>query len=362
MPSGVAAILPGGVRRRHTPTGLKGARDLPMDVLSDIFTTIRLRGTFYFRSEFSPPYAIRVPAYRSAARFHYVLRGSAHVTLLRSGRTVSLTEGDFALIPAGAPHVFADTPGRDGAPLETVLRTPGYTGDGLLVLGGPGDASALTRTVCGHFDFRDGADHPLLRALPEIIVVGTQDRAQMPFLEETLRLLVEQVFSDRPGSIAAVLRLSEVLFIEAMRSGLAQAPALAGLIEAFADPAIGRALVLIHHDPARPWTVETLAREVGLSRSRLAERFAALVGIGPMGYLAEWRMQRALALLEDGGASVREAARRVGYLSPAAFSRAFAQRFGRSPRDAATYARESPGGSSRRPGMVGRSKRQEPSS
>lgn len=332
-----------------------------MDVLSDIFTTIRLRGTFYFRSEFSPPYAIQVPRYRAAARFHYVQRGSAHVTLQRTGRGVALAEGDFALIPAGAPHVLADAAGRIAAPLESVLRAPGYTGDGVLVLGGPGDPAAATCTVCGHFDFRDGADHPLLRALPDLIVVGIQDRARIPFLEETLRLLLGQVFSGQPGSTAAVVRLSEVLFIETLRSGLTQAPALATLVGGFADPTVGRALVLLHEAPARPWTVEALAREVGVSRSRLAERFAALIGIGPMRYLAEWRMQKALALLEDDGASVRDAARRTGYLSAAAFSRAFAQRFGRPPRDAAARAPAAPRGSRQAPAVLGRDQREEQS-
>lgn len=311
-----------------------------MDVLSDIFGVMRLRGMFYFRSEFSPPWSVQVPPYRAAARFHFVLRGSAHITLSRSGREVVLREGDFALVPAGAPHTLADAPGRTPAPLEQVLRSAGYTGDGLLVLGGPRDPGAETRTICGHFDFRDGADHPILRALPDIVVASAADRAAVPFLEDTLRLLVKQVFTAQPGSVAAVIRLSEVLFIETLRSGLARAPELTRILSAFTDPAVGRALVLIHDSPARPWTVDSLAREVGLSRSRLAERFQALLGIGPMRYLADWRLQSALAWIAEGdGASIREVARRAGYLSAAAFTRAFGQKFGRPP----TAARKTPG-------------------
>lgn len=330
-----------------------------MDVLSDIFSTIRLRGTLYFRSEFSPPWAVRVPPFRAAARFHYVLRGAAHLTLTRTRREVPLKQGDFALVPFGAPHVLADAPGREGAPLEQVLRSPGYTGDGLLVLG-EGDAAAATRTICGHFDFREGAEHPLLRALPELLVTGAAERAAIPFLEDTLRLLVRQVFSGRPGSVAAVIRLSEVLFIETLRGGLAQAPELATRLSAFEDPVIGRALVLLHESPARAWTVETLAREVGLSRSRFAEQFTALLGIGPMGYLADWRLQRALALLEEAGASVREAARRTGYLSAAAFSRAFARKFGRPPSEARSEGRGTAGRRfPRRPAVLGGAQREE---
>jgi AraC-like DNA-binding protein len=301
-----------------------------MDVLSDIFGVSGLRGAFYFRSEFSPPWSIQVPPFRAAARFHYVVSGAANLTLLRSRRELPLREGDFALIPFGAPHIMADAPGRTPAPLEEVLQRAGHSGDGVLVMG-EGDATAVTRTVCGHFDFRDGADHPLLRALPECIILSAAERAAVPFLEEALQMLVSQVFKMRAGSVATIIRLSEVLFIETLRSGMAQAPALAEVLTAFDDPAIGRALVLMHEYPARPWTVEALAREVGVSRSRFAERFQALLGVGPMGYLANWRMQRALALLDETDASIGEVARRTGYLSAAAFTRAFARVFGRAP-------------------------------
>ncbi len=301
------------------------------DVLSDIFETIRLRATLYFRTDYSPPWAVTVPAYAKAARFHLVIQGRCHVALA-SGRTADIGPGGLILIPRGQEHTLADSPGRTPAPLERVIEESGYDGSGAFVVG-RGDSSASTQMVCGHFGFTEGADHPLLRALPELIVMTPADRARHALLDETLRLVARRVFSEGLGAAAAISRLSEVFFIEAVRASIEQCPELARVIEAMTDAQIGRALELMHKDAGKPWTVESLALEVGMSRSRFAERFSALMGDGPMSYLADWRLQRALVLLGQPRVSVQEVAARVGYLSAAAFTRAFSQKFGAPPSD-----------------------------
>ena len=187
--------------------------------------------------------------------------------------------------------------------------------------------------VCGHFGFAEGADHPLLRVLPEIIVMSAADRARNPLLDDTMRLLARRAFSESLGAAAAIARLSEVLFMEVLRASIERSPELARIIEAMTDPQIGTALELIHKDAARPWTVETLAQEVGMSRSRFAERFSELMGEGPMSYLSDWRLQRALALLSQSRINVQSVAEKVGYLSAAAFTRAFSHKFGAPPSD-----------------------------
>ena len=133
------------------------------------------------------------------------------------------------------------------------------------------------------------------------------------------------------GSVAAATRLSEIVFIELLRAGVAAAPALRRVMQGLSDPQIGKAIGLIHRRPEAPWTIESLGAEVGMSRSRFAARFAELIGVAPMTYLADWRMQRALAMLEGGGASIQEVAASTGYASQAAFTRAFAGRFGGPP-------------------------------
>lgn len=300
-----------------------------MDVLDDILDTLNLKGILYFRTDFTPPWAVTVPDLGQAARFHLVVQGGCHVDFA-SGDSVDLGPGDIVLIPRGRSHVLADRPGRDAPPLERVLESAGFEGHGVFVVG-DSDPRASTQMICGHFSFRGGADHPLLRALPEYLVTTTAARARRPWLDEILRLVAQRVFSDEMGSNTAVTRLSEIVFIELLRNGIDQSEDLKSLLEAFGDRQIGRALELIHEQPAHPWTVETLAARVAMSRSRFAERFKDLVGTGPMAYLLDWRLQKALSLLDGSRASVKQVASQTGYQSPAAFSRAFSGRFGLTP-------------------------------
>jgi len=301
------------------------------DLLSDIFDTIRLRATLYFRTDYSPPWAVQVPAYEQAARFHLVVQGRCHVGLT-SGRQIDLGPGDLVLIPRGLEHTLADSAGRTPASLEQVIEESGYDGRGVFIVG-KGDPHAATQMVCGHFGFAQGADHPLLRALPEVIVMTAGDRAQHPLLDESLRLVARRAFTDGLGATAAISRLSEVFFLETIRASIARVPQLARLLGAMTDPYIGRALELVHAAPADPWSVQSLASAIGMSRSRFADKFTDLVGMAPIAYLGEWRLQKALAQLTGTQASIKEIAHSTGYQSPAAFTRAFSQRFGLAPTD-----------------------------
>lgn len=300
-----------------------------MDILDDILDTLDLKGALYFRTDFSPPWAVRVPDLPQATRFHLVVQGGCHVELA-AGASVQLGPGDLILIPRGRSHVIADMAGRPAPALESVLEAAGYDGRGVLAVG-TGDPAASTQMVCGHFNFRAGADHPILRALPDHLLTTTAMRARNPWLDEMLRLVAQRMLSGAIGSAAAVTRLSEIVFIELLRIGVTQSAGLQALLEAFRDRQIGRALELIHHRPGEPWTVASLASAVAMSRSRFAERFSELMGIGPMAYLSEWRLQKALALLDGSRSSVQQVAVQAGYRSPAAFTRAFAAKFGQSP-------------------------------
>jgi AraC-like DNA-binding protein len=301
------------------------------DLLSDIFETIRLRGTLYFRTDYSPPWAITVPAYAQAARFHFVIQGCCHVSLA-SGPTIVVGPGDVVLIPRGQGHVLADSAGRAPAPLERVIQESGYDGKGAFVIG-KGDPQATTQMVCGHLGFSQGADHPLLGALPEAILITQADRDRYPLLDESLHLVARRAMTDEVGAAASIARLSEIFFIEALRASVARHPPLAKVMSAMMDIQIGRALELVHRMPSDPWTVESLAKATGMSRSRFAERFTELVGLAPMAYVTEWRLQKALARLGRKEASIKEIAAQTGYQSSAAFTRAFAQRFGVPPSD-----------------------------
>ncbi len=300
-----------------------------MDVLDDILDTLDLKGSLYFRTDFSAPWAVTVPHYQQAARFHLVIQGQCSVTVADHA-PVTLNPGDLILIPRGRSHILADQKCESAPELETVLNATGYDGRGVLVVG-EGDPDAATQMICGHFTFRHGADHPILRALPDFLLTRASDRAREPELDDILRLITRRLFGGALGSAAAVTRLSEIMFIELVRFGLSREDRLQSVLGAYSDKHIGNALSLIHEQPETAWTVQSLASEVGMSRSRFADRFGELVGTGPMTYLTDWRLQKALSSLSEAGSSVQQIAGQAGYQSAAAFTRAFTSKFGIPP-------------------------------
>ena len=301
------------------------------DVLSDVLDTVGLKAALYFQTEYYPPFGVAVPTFKRAARFHFVIQGRCHVRLA-DGRAAELYPGDLVLVPNGAAHVLSSSSDFPGTPLPDAIAAAGFVGDGPFVIGA-GEPATACKMICGHFTFADGADHPLLRAVPDLFQITAADRAVQLILDDVLRLIVRRTLEKLPGSSASVGRLSEVLFIEIMQAGIVQAPDILRVMSAVNDEQIGKALALIHSDVAHPWTVERLAAAIGMSRSRFAERFSELMGCGPMNYVAEWRLQRSLDLVANQNLPIKTVAHNVGFKSPAAFTRAFTDRFGQSPRD-----------------------------
>lgn len=300
-----------------------------MDLLSDILNTLNMKGVFYFQTAFGGKWGVTVPKYQQAARFHMVVQGQLHVSF-PAGEALILGPGDLILIPHGKSHILSDSKCETAPPLETVLSDVGYDGNGFLAVGS-GNEHKKTKLVCGHFSFREGADHPLLRALPDYFVVTPSRRASNPMLDDVIRILLQQVFSTQDGTMASVTRLSEIMFIELLRVNLIENEAFDKIMNAFNDQKISQAISLIHADPNGGWTVESLASEVGMSRSRFAHRFKELLGIGPMAYSSEWRLQKSLQLLDGSNINIQQVASKSGYKSAAAFTRAFSGQFGFSP-------------------------------
>ena len=308
-----------------------------LDLLSDILTRLSLRGTFYFRTSFSPPFGVQVPAFQNVARFHFVQRGELNVFVSNTGETLRLKQGDLILIPHGSAHALLcnEVKPLDALPLEQVLKDSGYQGDGVLIYGGE-DKSRDTQLICGHFSFtgppgRQGTGHMLIDRLPPYILIENYGGDAGAWIEATLRMIGSEISSAQIGGDLIALKLSEVLFAQAIRAHLEyQSPsdtALAG----FADPRISRALTAFHKFPAQDWSVETLAREAGMSRTAFAQLFAEKMGTTPMHYLTDWRMQIACHGLTESRWNVADAAAEVGYASEAAFSRAFKKQIGLSP-------------------------------
>jgi AraC-like DNA-binding protein len=242
--------------------------------------------------------------------------------------TLEVRAGEIVLLPHNDTHFFGSALAASPVPAGEIVQRPPHGGLARIVHGGGGEA---TRLVCGYLG-SDMPFNPLMVALPKMLKLDVRATASGAWIESSFRFAASEIGAGRLGSTTVIAKLSELLFVEAVEQFIASLPAeRRGWLAGLRDPQVGRALALLHARPKEEWTAESLAREVGLSRSVFAERFSSLVGQPPMQYLAMWRMHLAALHLRDGRRSVAQVGFEVGYNSEAAFSRAFKRQFGISP-------------------------------
>jgi AraC-like DNA-binding protein len=300
----------------------------PVDPLGEALHFLRMSGTFYCRSEFTAPWALALPPMSGCLMFHVVTSGRCWLEVDGAERRL-LQPGDLALVPHGEGHRLASGPGVAAAKLFDLPREQVSERYEVLRHGGGGAATSL---VCGAVRFDHPAAHHLVELLPRVISVEASSSPQMDWIQSTLRLMAAEARELRPGGETVITRLADILVIQAIRSWIDQDPAAqTGWLGALQDKQVGRAIALIHRDPARPWTVASLAAEVAMSRSAFAARFTELVGDPAMRYVARFRMHLALSWLKEDDAGLGDLASRLGYRSEAAFSRAFKRFIGVSP-------------------------------
>jgi AraC-like DNA-binding protein len=300
------------------------------DPVGEALHFLRMSGAFYCRSELSAPWALAFPARRGCLSFHVVTAGRCWLEVEEADRRL-LEPGDLALVPHGEGHRLASEPGVSPSRIDELPYE--HKGDLYAILrhGGGGAATSL---VCGAVRFDHPAAQRLVALLPRVIQVKASGTSspQMEWMQSTLRLMATEARELRPGGETVVTRLADILVIQAIRSWIEEDPtAQTGWLGALQDKQVGRAITLIHREPARPWTVAMLASEVAMSRSAFAARFTELVGEPAMHYVARWRMQVALTWLQEESLGLGEMASRLGYRSEAAFSRAFKRFIGVSP-------------------------------
>jgi AraC-like DNA-binding protein len=311
------------------------------DALSDVLRAVRLTGAVFVTVDVSPPWSSPVPSADTLApiimpaaehliSYHLVTAGGCWA-IPRQGEPVWLNVGDIIVFPGGDQHVMCSDPkAPNGAAFDLRRIRPAVQWPYRIV--GQKDGANRLGLVCGFLGCDVRPFNPLLAALPKTMVVRDRNGAKDGWLSQFMHLAVAEATDKRAGGESVLARLSELMFVEAVRRHLDALPSeqtgwLAGLRDRF----VGRALTLLHSRPAHPWTVEELAREVGLARSSFSERFLLFVGQPPMHYLTHWRMQIAGRLLSDGAATVAAIAEDVGYESEAAFSRAFKNVVGAPP-------------------------------
>ncbi|GGC04732.1 AraC family transcriptional regulator [Novosphingobium endophyticum] len=312
-----------------------------MDALSDVLRIARLKGGVFLHAEFTEPWCIAAQMVPELCApfmgpvehlipYHYVVEGELLVRIADGDvEPVRLGAGEVVLVPHNDVHLMGSAIRGTPVPAGDIICPPQGCGLFSVRHGGGGKAA---RVVCGFLGCDGARNNPVLSTLPPLLVLNVDEGGGAEWIRSTFQFAADEVASGRPGSEAVLSKLSELLFVEAIRRySLAMPEGQTGWLAGLRDPYVSRAVALFHGDLARPWTIDDLAREVGLSRSALAERFVRLLGVPPIQYLANWRMQVASQELRNTAASLAQIANVVGYDSEAAFSRAFKRAFGSAP-------------------------------
>jgi AraC-like DNA-binding protein len=306
-----------------------------MDVLSEVLKVVKLQGAMYYNGEFSSPWSVCSPPSRAVASFlapgaghliiyHLLTEGRASARLL-DGERISLEAGDIVIFPHGDAHIIENGPPTKSVDIAKELARIVSQGLKLARLGGGGD---VTRFVCGYMACEPRLSQIFLSGLPPLFKVSIRNDASGRWLENSIRFSVNEADASRAGGEAVLAKLSEVLFVETLRAYIAHLPAeQTGWLAGARNSEVGKTLALMHRNPSHPWTIASLAKEAGLSRSVLAERFRHYLNEPPMAYLTRWRLQLGAQMLASTSYSVAQIASEVGYESEAAFNRAFKREF-----------------------------------
>jgi AraC-like DNA-binding protein len=295
-----------------------------MDILAQVLDRVRLGGTLLFHFELGHPWRLELPA-RPYALFHYLSQGSTTLALGKR-QEIQMTAGDFVVITRGEPHVFYSDRRAEPLRIMDIDRSSPRLG----VVRHGGRAKPLSTMICGNFTVSRPLFGSVLELLPPVLLL--KPTADGGWLEAILRRMVSESALERPGQRVALSRLTEVLFVEALRSWIASLnPGQGGWLGAISDPHIGPALKLIHENPERTWTLSDLGQRVGLGRSAFSARFTRLVGQSMHRYVIERRMAEAAFLLETSDEPIARIASRVGYETVTAFSKLFHRHHGLSP-------------------------------
>jgi len=296
---------------------------------------VKLQGAMFYNGEFSSPWSFCSPASRTVAPYlapgaghviiyHLLTEGHASARLL-DGDRIALESGDLVIFPHGDSHIIENGPRTKTVDLTGELARIVAQGLKLSRFGGGGE---VTKFICGFMACDPQLSQVFLSGLPPVFKVSIRNVPSGRWLENSIRFSVDEADASRAGGEAVLAKLSEVLFVETLRAYIAQLPPdQTGWLAGARDVEVGKTLALMHRNPAHPWTIASLAKEAGLSRSVLAERFRRYLNESPMAYLTRWRLQLGAQMLTSTSHSVAQIAPEVGYESEAAFNRAFKRKF-----------------------------------
>ncbi|MEM9223224.1 MAG: AraC family transcriptional regulator [Pseudomonadota bacterium] len=298
------------------------------DPLGEILHLLKLTGTFYCQSRLSAPWGVAIPGFPGVMSFAVIFGGCCWLTVGEDD-PFTIEKGNLVLMTGGAPVKFQSDLGAAVLTLEELPIRKVTELFETLEYGGGG---AETSIMYGLVRIDHAASGMLMALLPDVLKVDPYEEDAGSWLEGTLQFIAREARELRPGGETVITRLADVVVIEAIRRWLNHSPdADRGWLKAARDPQIGRAVIAIHRAPARDWSLETLARVAGMSRSAFSARFTALVGSPAMQYLATWRMHLARQKLLETALPMSAIANELGYQSEPAFNRAFKRVFNEPP-------------------------------
>ncbi|CAG9170578.1 RCS-specific HTH-type transcriptional activator RclR [Cupriavidus laharis] len=315
-----------------------------MDALSDLLRAVQLSGAVFLNGDFKAPWCVIseadsslraafLPGTGPVVSYHLITEGSCWARLVNGDEHgLRVDAGELLVVPQGEPHVLGSDLRLCPIPAGPLVAGMMESSPGEVMRLSYGGTGTPTRMVCGFLAFDDMLGNPLLSSLPRLFKVGLDGGVESAWLASALAFATSEAAVPKAGSATVLAKLSELLFVQAVRRCIDGMPETErGWLAALRDRYVGRALSRMHARPAYPWTVDELASNVGLSRSALAQRFTDLLGQPPMQYLAHWRLRIAATALRNGSQSVGEVAGIAGYDSEAAFCRAFKREFGLPP-------------------------------
>lgn len=330
-----------------------------MDALSEILDSVKLEGAIFFNAELTAPWGFRSPPSCEVAAilrkgpkhiviYHLLTDGRARCIVEDGAYAVELNAGDIVIFPHGDAHIISN-----GSPSYLIDNNGAYLKEvfsrGLAPFrdGGGGECTTF---VCGYMECDRDLCKTFLSGLPPVFKVNIRNDHSGQWLENSIKFSAGEASANRAGSDAVLARLSEALFVDTLRRYMVELPPQqTGWLAGARDPGVGAALAHLHRAPEHPWTIASLAQQVGLSRSVLAERFRHFLGEPPMTYLSRWRLQLGARMLTSTSYTVARISGDVGYESEPAFNRAFKREFGVPPARFRTQAR-----SARRAARLGR--------
>ena len=310
-----------------------------MDALSDLLRAVKLNGAIFLEARFTSPWCVAVDPSQGAAImlrqynpvvfFHLIAEGRCRMRLAEGGDPLDLSAGDLVLMPRGDAHLLGTDLQLAPVISDTLVQFSKVGGMPTIDYGGGGDE---VRVLCGYMSCDKTLCRMLLDALPRLVRASLGDGAGAAWLASLVRRGALENAAPSPGSGTLLSKLAELVFVEAMGRYIESLPEhQTGWLAGLRDRYVGRALALMHGEPAREWSADDLAERVGLSSSALRQRFVDLLGQPPMQYLTRWRLTLAASTLRSSDRAVAQIAEEFGYESESAFNRAFKREFEMPP-------------------------------